>query len=248
MGLAIVGVGLVGLIMAAFLWVPPAKGFAQPEAARILIFHVPAAFMCVLGFLMGGWFALRYLRKRQWLDEIRSVAANEVGFLFGLLATVTGMVFAAQQWGAAWHWDPRQTTILIQLLIYAAYFALRAALEEERQRASFSAGYALFATLTVPFLIFVLPRLMSGSLHPNTTLWSREGLDVAYRTTLYSGFLLYLMLTLLLFRLRVQLGLLEVKTRELVDRHHARPDHRMGWSLDLSPLPEQPAEKSTGQG
>lgn len=108
--------GMLALVGLAYLWVPPAQAFKEPETARIIVFHVPAAFISVGCFLLGGFFGWRYLRRRDPLDDARSCACNEVGLLFGVLTTVTGMVFAQQQWGKAWHWDPRQTTIVIQLL------------------------------------------------------------------------------------------------------------------------------------
>ena len=42
-----------------------------------------------------------------------------LGLLFAILATVTGAVFARIMWGAYWNWDPRQTSIVILLLILA---------------------------------------------------------------------------------------------------------------------------------
>jgi heme exporter protein C len=224
---------LVGL---AFFWVPPAKDFQDPGSARIVLFHVPAAIMSVVCFLMGGFFGWRYLRHRQPMDDARSAAANEVGMLFAIITTLTGMVFASQQWGKPWHWDPRQTTILIQLLIYAAYFALRASVEDDRQRASLSAGYTVFAALTVPFLIFVLPRLPAiaeRSLHPSNVLARKEGLDWFYRSGVYLGFLTYGVLVWVLYRLRTSLTQLEEQVRELADRVKHEHRHRVGWRLHL---------------
>ncbi len=42
---------------------------------------------------------------------------------------------------------------------------LRAAVSNEKARAKVSAVYSLFSVLTVPFLVFILPR-MYFSLHP----------------------------------------------------------------------------------
>lgn len=234
--LVIVGLGMLALTALAFFWVPPAKGFQDPGSARIILFHVPAAMMSVVCFLMGGFFGWRYLRHRQLMDDARSTAANEVGMLFALITTLTGMVFASQQWGKPWHWDPRQTTILILLLIYAAYFALRAALEDDRQRASLSAGYAVFAALTVPLLVFVLPRLPAiaeRSLHPSNVLARKEGLDWFYRSGVYLGFLTYGALVFALYRLRTTLAQLEGQIRELADRAKHEHRHRVGWHLRL---------------
>jgi heme exporter protein C len=51
------------------------------------------------------------------------------------------------------------------LLIYAAYFALRSSIDGEERRATLSAVYAVIAGVTVPFFIFVMPRIVA-SLHP----------------------------------------------------------------------------------
>jgi heme exporter protein C len=61
----------------------------------------------------------------------------------------------------------RETTILILLLIYAAYFALRSALDDVERRRRLSAVYNLFAAVTMPFLLFVAPRMAESTLHPN---------------------------------------------------------------------------------
>jgi heme exporter protein C len=75
-------------------------------------------------------------------------------------------------WNAYWNWDPRQTSITILLLIYAAYLALRAAIDDPERRASLSAVYAILAFVTVPFLVFVVPRIY-WSLHPDTIINTR---------------------------------------------------------------------------
>jgi heme exporter protein C len=135
------------------------------EKARNIFFHVPTAWTTVLAFLVSMYFGYRYLRTRDLEYDLKSVSSAGLGFLFCVLATVTGAVWAKFNWGSFWNWDPRQTSILILLLIYGAYFALRSALEVAEKRAALSAVYAIVAGLTVPFFIFVMPRMMSG-LHP----------------------------------------------------------------------------------
>ncbi len=63
-------------------------------------------------------------------------------------------------------WDPRETSIFILLLIYAAYFALRSAVDMDEQRAKLAAVYSIIAFVTVPFFIFIIPRVYE-SLHPD---------------------------------------------------------------------------------
>lgn len=135
--------------------------------ARIMFFHVPMAWTTVLAFLVSVGYGIRYLVKKDFTDDVKSATSAGLGFLFCTLATVTGSIWARFNWGSFWNWDPRQTSIFALLLIYGAYFALRSALDADDKRATLSAVYSVIAGLTVPFFIFVMPRMFPG-LHPGS--------------------------------------------------------------------------------
>jgi heme exporter protein C len=137
------------------------------ENAKIIFFHVPTAWLSVIAFLMNTIYSIQYLRKKDLDDDAKSYAAAQLGIIFCILATVTGAVWARFAWGSFWSWDPRQTSIFALLLIYGAWFALRSSIESEEKRATLSAVYAIIAFLTVPFFVFIMPRIMSG-LHPGS--------------------------------------------------------------------------------
>jgi len=158
-------VWMLVVIWAAFLWVPSAEGF-KGESSRIVFFHVPTAWVATLAFLVSCVASIMYLWRREPRDDHRAAVSAGLGLLFAVLATVTGAIFAKIMWGAYWNWDPRQTSITILLLIYAAYFALRGAVPDEEKRASLAAVYSILAFVTVPFLMFVVPRIYF-SLHPD---------------------------------------------------------------------------------
>ncbi|MBE6098033.1 MAG: cytochrome c biogenesis protein CcsA [Schwartzia sp.] len=160
---------------AVFFVVPPAEGLGN--LVRIAFLHIPAAWVSVIAFFMSAWWAAAYLRRGNIRDDARSFSSARLGFVFTLLATVSGAVFSKLTWGAYWNWDPRQTTILVLLLIYGAYLTLRAAMEEYNRRARVSAVYSLFSFLTVPFLVFIVPRLFF-SLHPAPVLNGSGSVDM----------------------------------------------------------------------
>lgn len=164
-------VWLAVVIVAAFFYVHPAEGFIG-ESSRIVFFHVPMAWISVLAFLVSCIASVMYLKRRDPKDDIRASVSAGLGLLFAVLATTTGAVFARIMWNAYWNWDPRQTSITILLLIYAAYLALRGAIEDPERRASLSAVYAILAFVTVPFLVFIVPRIY-WSLHPDTIINTR---------------------------------------------------------------------------
>ncbi|NTU78899.1 MAG: cytochrome c biogenesis protein CcsA [Chloroflexales bacterium] len=164
-GKLLVGIWLAGVAVSMFLVVPQYEGLGN--AGRIMIMHVPTAWVCVLAFTVSAIFSGFYLWKGRPEHDNYALAAAESGFLFTALATVTGMIFSQVVWGVYWNWDPRQTSIFVLLLIYAALFALRSAIDDVQRRRQLSAVYSLFAFVTVPFLIFVAPRLADSTLHPN---------------------------------------------------------------------------------
>ena len=139
------------------------------EKARIIFFHVPTAWLSVVGFVFSLIYGIRYLRKRDPDDDIKSASSAGIGFMFCILATVTGAIWAKFSWGTYWNWDPRQTSIFVLLLIYGAYFALRSAIEVEEKRAALAAVYAIIAGVTMPFFMFIMPRILA-SLHPEPIL------------------------------------------------------------------------------
>ena len=152
------------VILGAFYYAPLAKGF-QGGSSRILFFHVPMAWASFAGFIASAVWSVRYLMTRDLRHDRSAEVAIQLGLLFGVLATVTGAIWARIEWGAYWNWDPRQTSILISLLFYGAYLALRGAVEDPEKRARLSAAYAILGLVVTPFLYWIMPRL-TFSLHP----------------------------------------------------------------------------------
>ena len=171
----VLGLWLTAVIVCAYVFpiVPEITVWYQypvipglEEKARILFFHVPLAWTSVVGFLVSVFFAVRYLRAKKLDDDIRSSSAAGLGLLFCALTTLTGAIWAKFSWGSFWNWDPRETSIFVLLLIYGAYFALRSSIQEDEKRATLAAVYAIIAGVTMPFLMFVMPRIIE-SLHPD---------------------------------------------------------------------------------
>ena len=163
------------VLFLVFFVVPPAQGLGY--YVRLAFFHIPVAWVSVLAFLLSAWWALQVLRRHDMHADRLSAVSAQLGFIFTLLSTVSGAVFSRLTWGRFWNWDPRQTTIFVLLLIYGAYLTLRAAMPEPERRARVTAVYALFSCLTVPFLVFIIPRFYF-SLHPQPVINSSGHIDM----------------------------------------------------------------------
>lgn len=221
-------IGIITLVLIAGLAIPltpSPQGWLEfpvipglEEKARNIFFHVPTAWTTVLAFLVSMFYGIRYLRKRNLDDDLKSVTSAGLGFLFCVLATVTGALWAKFNWGSFWNWDPRQTSIFILLLIYGAYFALRSAVETDEKRATLSAVYAVIAGLTVPFFIFIMPRMMSG-LHPGAKgdssgagpLFESKMMAANMRVLFYISMIGFNLLYVWLFNLRLRVARLDYR-------------------------------------
>jgi heme exporter protein C len=176
-------------IVGAFLYAPVVtQGFQTPGSSRILFFHVPMAWASFLGFLGAAVWSARYLLRRDPRHDRAAAVAVQLGLLFGVLATVTGAMWARIEWGAWWNWDPRQTSILASLLFYAAYLALRQSVDEPEKRARLAAAYALLGVVVTPFLYWIVPRI-TFSLHPDPVVNSagKVDMDAANQQVLYGS-------------------------------------------------------------
>jgi heme exporter protein C len=171
---------MTAAILLAFTYAPTATrpNFATQSAEpwpefRIFFFHVPAAWVAVLAFGVAMVAGILHLRSGDVKKDDVALASSELGFLFCFTALVSGMIWARKEWGAFWNWDPRQNSVLILLLIYGAYFTLRSAVSDPGKRRRYAAVYSIFAFVTVPILVFVLPRIME-TLHPSPIIQTDE--------------------------------------------------------------------------
>jgi heme exporter protein C len=171
---------IAATIYGAFEYAPLAAKFIG-QSSRILFFHVPMAWTSFVAFVAAGIWSLRYLYGgRRPRHDLAAKAAVEIGLLFGVLATVTGALWARIMWGAYWNWDPRQTSIVMALLWNGAYLALRDSVEDAEKRARLAAAYAALGLAVTPFFFFVVPRI-TYSLHPDAVINTRGSVDMEPR-------------------------------------------------------------------
>ncbi len=157
-----------GVIWFSFTTPPPQQQIG--EASRIFYYHIPVAWLTVVAYAVNLVCSIRYLKTKAEIDDYRALWAAEIGTMFCVLATLSGSLFAKVTWGVYWNWsEPRMLSIFVLLMIYGAYLAIRAAIPAPDRRASLGAVYSIFAFPTVPFFIFIMPRMMA-SLHPSDSI------------------------------------------------------------------------------
>jgi heme exporter protein C len=209
--------GMAAVIAMCYLWAGDLTNFISPRTARIIFWHVPMAMLSMLWFFVAAFYAGRYLVQRQGFDDTRAAKGAEVGLILTILATVTGAVFSKMQWAGGlaspwyegyWQWDPKQTAIVVVIVIFAAYFGLRMSIDDPGKRARISSAYLIVGAALVPVFYYVLPHLpVFTSLHPTDVV--RRGMDTPYRTTFWLSTLMFLGVSVWTYQIQLRLARVE---------------------------------------
>jgi heme exporter protein C len=163
-----VGFGLV------FFYAPldADQGFIQ----KIFYLHVPLAIVALVGFIVGGVHAIRYLRTNDPIHDARSYVSIHMSVIFGVAVLATGAIWAKASWGVWWEWrEPTLVSFLIVFLLYATYYPLRYAVPERDRQARYASVFAITAGAFVP-LNFIAVRLAESFIHPRTFATANGGL------------------------------------------------------------------------
>ncbi len=148
------------------------QGFIQ----KIFYLHVPLAITTLVGFIVGGLFAIAHLRsgKRRW--DAYSYVSIHISVIFAVAVLITGSIWAKASWGHWWVWEePTLVSFLIVFLLYATYFPFRYAIEDPERQARYASVFAVTAGAFVP-LNFLAVRLTPSLVHPRVFATANGGL------------------------------------------------------------------------
>jgi heme exporter protein C len=173
--LSIATVAMLALSLSLVFFYAPLEtdqGFIQ----KIFYLHVPLAITSLVGFVVGGVFAILHLRSgdRRW--DAYSYVSIHLSVIFGVAVLITGSIWAKASWGHWWVWDePTLVSFLIVFLLYATYYPFRYAIEDRDRQARYASVFAVTAGAFVP-LNFMAVRMAQSLVHPRVFATSEGGL------------------------------------------------------------------------
>src|SRR5215217_227821 len=141
----------------------------------------------------------------KFMSFAKVAAPVPLGAGFTVLALVTGSLWGKPMWGTWWVWDARLTSVLVLLLFYLAYMALRSAIDDETKGGRAAAILALVGVINLPIIKFSVDWW--NSLHQGrSTLFAApgDGLPPIYGTPLLIMVLAYMGLFGSLWLVRIQ--------------------------------------------
>src|SRR5882672_1538506 len=175
------GLACVLLAVGLYMAFTAPLDYQQGHAAKVMVVHVPAAWLAMLGYGLVAASSFGLLVFRHPLADVSAKAAAPIGAVFTFLCLVTGSLWGKPMWGAFWVWDPRLTSVLILFFLYLGLIALRSSIEDEALAAKLTAVLALVGIVMLPVIKFSVEsntlkqpanvmRLGAPTIHPSL-LW-----------------------------------------------------------------------------
>jgi heme exporter protein C len=142
---------------------------------KIFYFHVPSAYSMYIGATACFIGSVGYLLRPTDTWDALGRAGAEVAVVFGSIVLVTGPLWAAKAWGYYWTWDPRLTSSMLQVLVYAAYLVLRAFAGDGQGERKFAAALGVIGAANLPIIHYSVQKW--GGQHPTVVTGKGGGLQ-----------------------------------------------------------------------
>ncbi len=203
---------LIGLFEALVL---SPEDYLQGDAVRIMYVHVPAAWMSlgIFSFISFLSILVFIFKNKNFILIAKSIAPS--GFIFNIIALVTGSIWGKPTWGTWWAWDARITSMLILALFYFMYLMAWRIFENKNYVLKVTSLIAIFGSINVPIVKF--------SVDWWSTLHQPASVNLMSKTTIHSSMLIplsimtaaFVLFSLLIFLMKYNTELIKIKNKGL---------------------------------
>ena len=202
----------IGLVEALIL---SPEDYKQSDAVRIMYVHVPAAWISLGIFssmTLSSVCGFIFSNKNFFLIS-KSLAPS--GFVFNIIALVTGSIWGKPTWGTWWAWDARITSMLILALFYAMYLIVWRIYDEKEKAYKISTFITVLGIINVPIIKY--------SVDWWNTLHQPASINILSKSTIHSSMLYPLLImtaafalfSLLIFLMKYNTELIKIKNKGL---------------------------------
>ena len=191
------------------------QDYLQGDAVRIMYVHVPAAWMSlgIFSFIAFLSILVFIFKNKNFILIAKSIAPS--GFIFNIIALVTGSIWGKPTWGTWWAWDARITSMLILALFYLMYLMAWRIFENKDYVLKVTSLIAIFGSINVPIVKF--------SVDWWSTLHQPASVNLISETTIHSSMLIplcimtaaFVLFSLLIFLMKYNTELIKIKNKGL---------------------------------
>ena len=137
------------------------------------------------------------------------------GFVFNIIALVTGSIWGKPTWGTWWAWDARITSMLVLLILYALYLLSFRIFKDQVRSNKISSMIAIFGAINIPIIKFsvdwwnTLHQPASISLTEKSAIHSSMLVPLVIMTAAFALF------SVLIFLMKYNTELIKIKNKGL---------------------------------
>ena len=202
----------IGLVVALFL---SPEDYIQSHSVRIMYVHVPSAWISLGIFsLIALLSVVCFIFKNKNFSLIAKSLAPS-GFIFNVIALVTGSIWGKPTWGTWWAWDARITSMLILALFYSMYILAWRIYDKKEQVIKITSIIAIVGVINVPIIKFSVDWW--STLHQNSSV------NILSETSIHPSMLVPLLImtaafflfSLLIFLMKYNTELIKIKNKGL---------------------------------
>jgi len=203
---------LVGLFEALVL---SPEDYKQSDSVRIMYVHVPSAWISlgIFSLISILSFGILIFKNKNFSLITKSLAPS--GFLFNIIALVTGSIWGRPTWGTWWAWDARITSMLLLAIFYFMFILSWRIFDNNDKAIKVSSIVAIIGLINVPIIKFsvdwwsTLHQPASVNLLKDTTIHSSMLLPLFIMTAAFALF------SLLIFLMKYNTELIKIKNKGL---------------------------------
>ena len=191
------------------------EDYKQSHSVRIMYVHVPSAWMALGIFSMITFLSVgTFIFKNKNLPLISKSLAPS-GFVFNIIALVTGAIWGKPTWGTWWAWDARITSMLILALFYSMYLLSWKIFKNDEKATKISSIIAILGVINVPIIKFsvdwwsTLHQSSSVKILSTTTIHTSMLIPLAIMTAAFTLF------SILIFLMKYNTELIKIKNKGL---------------------------------
>tara|TARA_B100000780_G_scaffold266693_1_gene223098 strand:- start:59 stop:766 length:708 start_codon:yes stop_codon:yes gene_type:complete len=191
------------------------EDYKQSHAVRIMYVHVPAAWIALGIFSCLALLSIvSFIFKNKNFSLISKSLAPS-GFVFNVIALVTGAIWGKPTWGTWWAWDARITSMLILALFYLMYLLAWRIYEDEEKVIKITSMIAILGAINIPIIKFSvdwwnsLHQSASINVFSNTSIHASMLIPLGIMTAAFTLF------SILIFLMKYNTELIKLKTKGL---------------------------------
>ena len=191
------------------------EDYKQSDAVRIMYVHVPAAWISLgifssLALLSVGSFIFK---NKNFALIAKSLAPS--GFVFNIIALVTGSIWGKPTWGTWWVWDARITSMLILVLFYGMYLLAWRIYENKEQVIKITSMIAILGSINVPIIKYSVDWWNTLHQPPSINVLSNNSIHTSMLIPLGIMTVAFALFSLLIFLMKYNTELIKIKNKGL---------------------------------